>query len=356
MSIGKIEEFVAGKKKWSTYIARLEQFFVANKVDEKMRVPTLLTVVGDDTYELMTNLCDPKKPADVSYVDLLTIMQIHLEPAPSEIAERYKFRSRKQQETESIAEYISELKSLAKHCNFKTNLEENLRDQLVYGIMSDSIKQRLFAEKALSYKTASELAINLERAERDVALLEKKSDIFYQNPIKNTKAWRNNEFRIQHSSAQPSTSSTPTSRRYETRRPSSPVNIKCKHCGRENHGSSDCYFKAAVCNRCKVVGHISRVCNKNKQPSSRALVVCEFVFVSPRVCERVSSETRVRYRAPPDAFRFCSARTCRSRRHRRERAISRGPSDFEFRTRREKRAVHISASCLDASNHTTAAT
>uniref|UniRef100_A0A1Y1NM66 Retrotransposon gag domain-containing protein n=2 Tax=Photinus pyralis TaxID=7054 RepID=A0A1Y1NM66_PHOPY len=172
-NIGKISDFKIGEKSWTTYVARLEQYFLANKVSDNLKLPTLLTVVGDDTYELMVNLCDPDKPEEKTFAELVKIVKKHLEPAPSEIAERYKFRLRKQELNESVSEYVTALKSLAKKCNFKSTLEENLRDQLVYGLKSDVIKQRLFAETDLTYAKAVELSTNMERAEKEVNLIDK---------------------------------------------------------------------------------------------------------------------------------------------------------------------------------------
>ncbi|KAK9720111.1 hypothetical protein QE152_g22275 [Popillia japonica] len=135
------------RKKWNTYIARVNQFFIANEIKKEAKVPILITLVGDETYELMVDLHDPVKPELKTYEQLVELVQNHLEPKPSIYAERHKFRLRRQEETESIANYVAALKSLAKTCEFKQNLEENLRDQLVYGLKSDIIKQKLFSEK-----------------------------------------------------------------------------------------------------------------------------------------------------------------------------------------------------------------
>ena len=58
-------------------------------------------------------------------------MAKHHNPAPLEIVQRYRFNSRSRKEGESIITYLSELRSLAEHCNFRDNLDDMLRDQLV---------------------------------------------------------------------------------------------------------------------------------------------------------------------------------------------------------------------------------
>mgnify|MGYP005985881833 CR=1 FL=1 len=67
--VGRINQSVSArlKKKWKTYIARLEQYFTPNGVQEIVRVPTLIAVVGDETYELKVDLVSPSGPATLIY-------------------------------------------------------------------------------------------------------------------------------------------------------------------------------------------------------------------------------------------------------------------------------------------------
>lgn len=69
--------------------------------------------------------------------------------------------------------YVNELKRLSRNCKFENTLQENMRDQLVCGIRSDVIRQRLFAESDdLTYTQAVTIATSLEAAERDAAAVE----------------------------------------------------------------------------------------------------------------------------------------------------------------------------------------
>lgn len=97
---------------------RLEQFFIANDVKEAVKVATLITVIGSDAYELMVNLCTPDKPSTKSFGELVAIMKGHLQPRPSLLAERFRFRQRVQKEEEMVPEYLAELKRLSKNCKF----------------------------------------------------------------------------------------------------------------------------------------------------------------------------------------------------------------------------------------------
>ncbi|XP_046969825.1 uncharacterized protein LOC124537154 [Vanessa cardui] len=172
MSVGKLEHFDLGKDDWNLYVDRLEQYFIVNDVKPAIRVATLITVIGSDAYELMVNLCTPVKPSAKSYEELVDVMRRHLQPKPSVLAERFKFRQRVQRD-ESVAEYAAALKKLTKYCGFcSKTLLENLRDQFVCGISSDCIRQRMFAEDNITFDSAFKLAVTMEAAEADAALVE----------------------------------------------------------------------------------------------------------------------------------------------------------------------------------------
>ncbi|KAI5646087.1 hypothetical protein NE865_01980 [Phthorimaea operculella] len=173
VSVGKLSEFrLSEGASWVTYTERLEQYLKVNKVAADMKVAVLIASVGDPTYDLMVDLCSPKKPVDVPYDDLVKLLQQHLEPTPSILAERYAFRHRKQNANESIAQYAAALKHLARTCDFKTNLTENLRDQFVCGISDEPTRQRLFYEGDPDFQKAFKIASSLESAAQNAAAVE----------------------------------------------------------------------------------------------------------------------------------------------------------------------------------------
>ncbi len=96
------------------------------------------------------------------------ILTDHFNPTPSETVQRFKFHSRFRKPTESVAEFVSELRSLAKFCNFGTSLNEMLRDRLVCGIQNSHIQKRLLGEKTLTFARALELSQGLETASKNV--------------------------------------------------------------------------------------------------------------------------------------------------------------------------------------------
>ena len=91
--MGQMEPYDLDKsEEWASYVERLEQFFIANKITEAERkVAVLLTVIGSKAYSLLRNLLAPAKPADKDFDEIVQVLQNHLSPKPLIIAERFKF-------------------------------------------------------------------------------------------------------------------------------------------------------------------------------------------------------------------------------------------------------------------------
>ena len=47
--------------------------------------------------------------------------------------------------------------------------------------------------------------------------------------------------------------------------------VPCKHCGKNNHHSSKCHFKEAICNTCHKKGHLAKICRAQRQQQPTAV-------------------------------------------------------------------------------------
>ena len=75
------------------------------------------------------------------------------------IVEQFRFYKRNQLEGETISAYLANLKKLLLYCEFRTNLNDMLRDRLVCGLHNELIQKRLLSEPDLSLAKASEIAL-----------------------------------------------------------------------------------------------------------------------------------------------------------------------------------------------------
>ena len=189
-------------------------------------MPTLLSLIGGKTYTLLRDLLAPEKPATKSFQQIVTTLQEHLSPKPLEIAERFCFYKRNQNEGESILSYVAELRKLATHCNFGGNLNEALRDRLVCGLRNMQIQKRLLSEAKLKYSKAVEIAVAMETAIRDASELQSELN---PNPVPRV--------------AKLTEQYKPTPAKLATTPP-------CYRCGGNSHMTHNCFYKDQICHHC----------------------------------------------------------------------------------------------------------
>ena len=123
-------------------------------------------MIGADAYGVLRNLLVPQRPKNKSFDELKEVLIGHYSPKPLLIAERFKFHRHNQLESESVAQFVVELKRLALKCDFGAFLEEALRDRLVCGLKNIHIQKKL-SEGELTFKKAFETAQSMELANKE---------------------------------------------------------------------------------------------------------------------------------------------------------------------------------------------
>ena len=244
---GSVSSFNSNKESWTTYVERLDQYFIANEViDDGKKRAILLSACGTSTYKLIRSLAEKEKLDLTPFKDIIKLVKGFYDPKPSEIVQRYRFNTRVRAPTESIAKFIAALRELSEHCNYGATLSEMLRDRLVCGVNHEVIQRKLLAEKDLDYEKALTLALSIETAERDTVQL--KGD---KPPPEQV-----------HFSEDAAGKHPPRRPFGEGRTPT------CYRCGGP-HLANVCRFIEAECRYCKKKGHIAKVCRSKAQHDSK---------------------------------------------------------------------------------------
>ena len=132
---GRIGEYNARSEKWENYLDRLEEYFIANDIQNGQRKRAILSsTVGPETFKLICDLLAPTKPKDSTYDDIVSKLKKHFSPIKSSIVARSQFDSMIRRPEQSVADFIAELRAVAKDCNYGEELDKKLRDRLVCGI------------------------------------------------------------------------------------------------------------------------------------------------------------------------------------------------------------------------------
>jgi len=228
---GKLEEFNSKHEDWESYEERLQQYFVANGVEDAgKRRAILLSACGQHTYQVVRNLVAPKKPAECEFTEITEHLTRYFSPKSSIIVQRFKFNSRCRQQGESIAKFVAELRHIAQYCGYAGTLEDMLRDRLVCGVNDSRIQRRLLSEPELTFKKAYEHAQAMELADKDTKDLAAASGMG-QHPV--------------HSVQKGAQQKT------------------CYRC-KGQHNPNSCHFKDSVCHNCGKKGHIQKACRTLK--------------------------------------------------------------------------------------------
>ena len=246
---GTVSQYQQSKETWTTYVERLNHYFIANDVaDEGKKRSILLSACGSSTYKLIRSLVEVGQLATTPYSEITKLVAGYYQPIPSEIVQRYKFNTRVRASGELIATYVAALRELSEYCNYGDKLHEMLRDRLVCGVNHDTIQRKLLAETDLTYEKAYTLAQAIEASERDTLDLKgSKNSSAPLLPLPEVNYSRT----FKHSKGK-----IPTKR----------GNPTCYRCGGP-HLAPACKFINSECKFCKKKGHIARVCRKAQQES-----------------------------------------------------------------------------------------
>ena len=258
-TIGTLTEYKIGND-WDSYKERKEQYFIANYIEDNKRVPVLLTVIGEQAYEILRGLCDPELPSNKSYTDLCKLLKEQFSKKVAIFKERIEFYDLKQYENETVKEFFVRLKNKAIECKFGAALNEVLKDRLVSGLKRGAILDRLCEEE----HTASLDSLLQTAIKKEATLL---SSYTHQTQVNKLKAYQKGPYKrwqpeggVKKDETDKKTVEGKEQRKGK-REWSGPA--KCKSCGGGNHNFSTCKYKTYVCKVCKKVGHLAKVCYKN---------------------------------------------------------------------------------------------
>ncbi|XP_049887357.1 uncharacterized protein LOC126381865 [Pectinophora gossypiella] len=235
-------EFYDTKSKFKRWVQRLEGAFSLYNISPSKKNAYFLHYIGAELYDTLCDLVSPCKPESKTYDANVAALTNYLDPVPLEIAEYFAFHHRHQQEGETVKEYMAVLRRMAAGCNFGSFLETALRNQLVCGLSSQKIKDRLLETRDLKLQTAFDIAVGMEVSHiegektKDVNAL--RMNMKKQWPKMNNSQSKNNHVQDSHSKI-------------------------CYRCGGD-HSANKCTWINASCNYCHKIGHIKKACLKLK--------------------------------------------------------------------------------------------
>ena len=240
---------------WKQWRKRCEWFLLATRkaeTDEEVKVGVVLTLLGKEGMRIYETFAFATNGDEKKIKPVLDAFDAFFKPLHSEVFERYKFKIRAQLPGETFDNWMLDLRGLVKNTNYTsltaaTINDSMLRDQIVFGILDSSVREKLLFEKDLTFTKACEIVRACEAARSQLQKIHPQPEV-------------NTVHRLVSRDQKP--------------RGNSGQDPFCESCGRR-HKADQCLAKRVECYGCHQTGHYQRRCpnagNANfKQEISRA--------------------------------------------------------------------------------------
>ena len=142
---------------WERWKKELKFYLTATESDKKgddVKTSRLLTTMGEKARDVYYTFTFATEGDDMKLNPVIAKFDEYFSPRKNLLYTRFKFFTYKQTNRQTIDEYVTELKSRSRHCEFDTLKESLIRDRIVAGIQDAKVRERLLRETDLSLDKA----------------------------------------------------------------------------------------------------------------------------------------------------------------------------------------------------------
>ncbi|XP_068747958.1 uncharacterized protein [Montipora capricornis] len=154
---------------WKKFKQKYTNYEIATGINEKesaIRVATLLTVIGNDAYDVFNMITWDAEGDDKRIDKVLQKFEEHCEPKKNVTYERYQFFSRAHVSGKTIDEYVTVLRKLSETCEFGTLRNSLIKDRIVLGVNNCTTRERLLGVHVLTLEKAVDVVRSAEMTEK----------------------------------------------------------------------------------------------------------------------------------------------------------------------------------------------
>lgn len=226
-------------EKWRIFETEFDIFIQAAYADkdEKTRAYILLNIAGKEAIEKEKTFTYDDGESRENVEQLKQKFREYCGTLTNVIIERHKFNTRCQQSGESMQAYITALKILAQTCQYGELKDSLIRDRIVCGITSDSLRKQLLRETDLTLHKATQLCCVHEMSEQhkeDFQSCEKVEAVNTRRPMHDSKT------------------------------------STCGNCGQKHQNNRRaCPAFGSRCSNCSRLNHWARVCRSGRRKTTR---------------------------------------------------------------------------------------
>ena len=268
-------------KNWSTWKKRFDWYLKATKKDneaEIVQVGILITLLGEEGLRIYETFSFTAPGDEQKIKPVLEKFDLHFQPRKSQTFERYKFLTRHQRQDESCDSFLLDLQSLISSCEYSTQRDSILRDQIVIGVADNKTREKLLFDTDLTLKKA----IDMVRACEASTTLADQMNAEAVNRLSIDKS----KSKVNQAASQ---------QKSQQSRDQVDNTIKnCHYCG-ETHLKGKCPAFGKKCDNCGRKNHAAKVCRKPKEKGETLAslehdVDVETFSISELKCDSVTSQ------------------------------------------------------------------
>ncbi|KAI8514170.1 hypothetical protein Bbelb_084940 [Branchiostoma belcheri] len=261
-------------KRWKKWLSRLENYLVAIDIqDEARKKAMLLHFMGEETHTIYENLASATPPAqnaaaenedenedqavaEPTYDDVKNTLSEHFEPQKNLVYDTYTFRSTKQESHETVDQYCTRLRGLAKTCEF-----HNADREILMQVILTCNNSKLRRNKDIELDGLLKLARSLEIADKQALVIENTSkshaDVNVARRSHPGRPKYSGQTKTAHQSRAPG--ARPKQDRPQTK-------TTCRNCGGIfPHGPQGCPARNQKCLFCSKLNHFAKVCRAKRE-------------------------------------------------------------------------------------------
>lgn len=274
---------------WREFKDEMDNYFMAaglNDAEGERKVAILLYGLGAKYRKIFNSLTFNNVDDKKNYARVLAKFDEHFEPKRLTKLYMRKFDACVQNQHESIGEYVSNLREIAKYCDFGATLDNQLCKQISSGVHSTQLRDKLWGEDLTLEQIIKKCHLDEQRhSSRDVIDSQRNqssaTDVHYASH-RGRGYQRGQGSRYRGSSRGRGFgrgySHQDVSQQFEQRyqkknidnqyydNHGSQYKSNCSRCGR-SHPPKSCPAYGKYCNFCHGINHFAKVCRRKKQTS-----------------------------------------------------------------------------------------
>ena len=247
--------------RWRKWMVRFENRITAmNLTDPERKLALLLDYAGDDVHDDFLTLTVPAAggndpPGNDIYHRSITALNNHYAPQVQREYEIFSFRTAKQEESESLDQFVTRLRKLGATCDF-ANLSAEIKSQVIQRCKSSRLRTKGLSDLTMTLDDLIKTGNAMDRAVVYAQSIEGNTEMSVNQLAtrkftkqNHQRANRHDDFRKQEASHSRN----------------QPADSKCGHCGisyPHEGGRESCPAFKQRCHNCGTVGHYAKLCRK----------------------------------------------------------------------------------------------